>query len=573
MAPPDVTPTPSPLREKRSRRRSSADPNKSDAMIEEVSESPTKLTSPSKKTEQHQQALREGEDDAYEDPYGDEIEKEDVWVNEEDETDESDDDDDDEGVNHGMDTGTEKETVEGRKEKKKKSVKIMDDDAEEKVKVWVPGVDKMEEGGTLDFDSSAYDMLHRFNMEWPALSFDVLPDQLGMMRKSYPHTMYVVAGTQGESGDVSQGSTSGNKIYVMKWSRMMKTKKDGDDDSDEGSDEESDEEDEDEATDEDAVEDSSALHHTGAVNRIRVCPHDPSIVATWSERGSVLVYDITDHRKRVDVPTARVQAHKKPLFTSSSQSHKNEGYALNFSRNTDARFISGDCDGSIVLWGVREGGWAEVSQWGEWMTEARDKVSVEGIEFDPHSKIGESGRFAACGVDGTFRLFDVRTKSSVAKIVAHELDVNEVTWNPLQPDLLLTASEDGCVKVWDVRVCGEGGSEPLVYLHWHKKSISSARWSPHDEATFAVASADNSISIWDLSVEPDDDEVSSPSKGTKSDEASEGDEAYKVNYPCQLMFHHLGQSEIKELQWHPNIPGMLLSSGLEGFNIFKPSNI
>lgn len=37
----------------------------------------------------------------------------------------------------------------------------------------------MEEGEVLDYDSSAYDMFHQMTMEWPCLSFDIIPDTLG----------------------------------------------------------------------------------------------------------------------------------------------------------------------------------------------------------------------------------------------------------------------------------------------------------------------------------------------------------------------------------------------------------
>jgi ribosome assembly protein RRB1 len=43
--------------------------------------------------------------------------------------------------------------------------------------VWRPGVDVLGEGETLDYDPSAYIMLHQLAVEWPCLSFDILPDR------------------------------------------------------------------------------------------------------------------------------------------------------------------------------------------------------------------------------------------------------------------------------------------------------------------------------------------------------------------------------------------------------------
>lgn len=87
---------------------------------------------------------------------------------------------------------------------------------EPELQTYIPGVNKLEEGQTLEADQSAYETLHRLNVTWPCLSFDHLKDHLGNERQSYPHTSYMVAGTQ---ADIA----SRNEVMVMKASSLHKT--------------------------------------------------------------------------------------------------------------------------------------------------------------------------------------------------------------------------------------------------------------------------------------------------------------------------------------------------------------
>uniref|UniRef100_K3X1A2 Glutamate-rich WD repeat-containing protein 1 n=1 Tax=Globisporangium ultimum (strain ATCC 200006 / CBS 805.95 / DAOM BR144) TaxID=431595 RepID=K3X1A2_GLOUD len=464
----------------------------------------------------------DGEDLVFEDPFGDDMEDEEMIES---------DDDDDEEIIDGERNGDD-EDMEGG----------MDDEDEEKQvkKVFMPGVDKLGEDEVLDYDSSAYDMYYAMTAEWPSLSFDIVRDNLGAVRTRFPMTVYVVAGSQAANPD-------DNQVTIMKMSELHKTKHN--DDSDDDSDNESDDEDN---VDGDPVLENRSIQHKGGVNRIRSMPQSSNIVATWSDTKKVHLWDISKQLESLDgKATAPLPAKQAPLYTFNG--HADEGFAMDWSPVQAGKLVTGDCSKFIYLWSNSESAWSV-----DKVPFTGHKGSVEDLQWSPT----EASVFASCSADRTVRIWDTRRKAgSMIDVAAHDDDVNVISWNRNVAYLLASGSDDGSFKIWDMR--NFKANSPVAHFRYHTAPITSIEWHPTDESVLAVSGADNQISVWDMSVEED----------TEAAADTQDPENPKLDLPPQLLFIHQGQTDIKELHFHSQCPGVLVSTAGDGFNVFKPANI
>jgi ribosome assembly protein RRB1 len=105
-------------------------------------------------------------------------------------------------------------------------------------------------------------------------------------------------------------------------------------------------------------------------------------------------------------------------------------------------------------------------------------------------------------------------------------------------------------------------SVPVASFKWHHAPITSIEWHPTEDSIFAASGADDQVTLWDLAVEQDDEE-------SGMNEIADGDR----EVPPQLLFVHQGQKDVKEVHWHPQIPGTVISTALDGFNIFKTISV
>ena len=79
---------------------------------------------------------------------------------------------------------------------------------------------------------------------------------------------------------------------------------------------------------------------------------------------------------------------------------------------------------------------------------------------------------------------------------------------------------------------------------------------------FAASGSDDQLTLWDLAVERDPEAAG----------ASVEDEQ-QAAVPPQLLFIHQGQTDIKELHWHPQITGLIVSTAHSGFNVFRTISV
>ena len=425
-----------------------------------------------------------------------------------------------------------------------------------KPSVWLPGEDAMEEDEELQYDLTAYDCMTSLSLEWPSLSFDVIADSLGDSRREFPHTLSFVAGTQA-------GNSKGNYLAVMRVTNLTKGKH-GQKESTRGDDSDDDMLDSDD--DEDDEEEDAGLHvrkmaHTGGVNRVRTMPQNGCIVASWSDTAQVHVWDVsTLYQELVQEGDTEVEISKKIHKMNALQvhTHSKEGYALDWSPVVTGRLASGDCRSKIHVW--------EPSQGGKWSIGSALKGHEDSVEYIQWSP-GEATVFASASVDKTIRIWDTReTSKPMISFTAHETDVNVISWNRETMYMLASGGDDGHMRVWDLRnLQGQQETTPVANFTHHRGPVTSIEWCPYEASMITTTSSDDTLAIWDLALERDPEEEAAL--------APDSNVAAPEDLPPQLLFVHAGQKDMKEAHWHRQIPGMVISTALNGFNIFKPANI
>ncbi|XP_076639537.1 WD repeat-containing protein 1 l(2)09851 isoform X2 [Colletes latitarsis] len=435
---------------------------------------------------------------------------------------------------------------------------VNNDETEEKEdqnnesKVYLPGK-PFESWEELIVDKTAYRMLHHAQSGAPCLSFDIILDNQGNNREDYPLSMYLVAGTQAAKAHV-------NNLLVMKMKNLYGIKDDSEDESD-------DDDLDSEGNESTPIMTVAPIKHQGCVNRVKYTKIDETpLAASWSELGRVHIWNLEEQLRVLDneeqLRAYRKKCEKsdggvKPLFTFKG--HLSEGYSLDWCSTEIGTLASGDCKGNIHIWRIGDNNGCATWHVDQRPYNSHSPHSVEDLQWSPNEK----HVLASCSVDKSIKIWDTRASPQSACMLtavgAHTADINVISWNRKENQFLVSGGDDGLICVWDLRQFGPNGSSPLAVFKQHTAPVTTIEWNPQEGTVFASGGADEQIAQWDLSVETD------------QSEEMENDELKEL--PPQLLFIHQGQTDIKELHWHPQCPGVVISTAHSGFNIFRTISV
>lgn len=202
--------------------------------------------------------------------------------------------------------------------------------------------------------------------------------------------------------------------------------------------------------------------------------------------------------------------------------------------------------------------------------------SVEDINWSPT----QSTVFASCSSDQTIRVWDIRTKSKPQLTIhAATSDVNVISWNRKVDYLVASGHDDGSFSIWDLRswpsttsvsstnAAGWKKPDPAAHFTWHSNAVTSIEWHPTESSVLVVSGSDDQVTLWDLALEADEETETLTRVNTETGEKEQ------VVVPPQLLFVHQGQKWVKEVHWHNQLDGVVLTSAFDGFNVFKTFNM
>ncbi|KAH1017458.1 GATOR complex protein WDR24 isoform X1 [Dendroctonus ponderosae] len=168
---------------------------------------------------------------------------------------------------------------------------------------------------------------------------------------------------------------------------------------------------------------------------------------------------------------------------------------LNFSCNDVAWSLSDDhyvataaTNGHVCVWNLTKMGRAMQEQ--DYQDHKRTVNKVNFHATDPFKLISGSQ-------DGTMRYFDVRVKNAVSVFYSNTESVRDVQFSPHNSYTFSAVSENGNVQIWDVRK----PDKLQIQFTAHSGPVFACDW--HPESTWlATASRDKTIKVWDLTSKP-----------------------------------------------------------------------
>jgi len=160
-----------------------------------------------------------------------------------------------------------------------------------------------------------------------------------------------------------------------------------------------------------------------------------------------------------------------------------------WSPNDENLIATGATNGAVVLWNLGITGKSKQERVFE-----DHKRTINKVNFHPT----ESHYLITGSQDGTIRLFDLRTEprqqdQPTLVFQSHSESVRDVQFNPHWYWQFAAVSENGKIQIWDMR------RPDRAEKHWpaHSSLVFACDWDPETKNRLVTAGRDRTIKVWD----------------------------------------------------------------------------
>lgn len=108
----------------------------------------------------------------------------------------------------------------------------------------------------------------------------------------------------------------------------------------------------------------------------------------------------------------------------------------------------------------------------------------------------------------TIALFDIRNlKLKLHSLESHTDEILQIQWQPFNPTILASSSNDRRIMVWDLSRIGEeqspedaeDGPPELLFVHGgHTNKVPDFSWNKNDPWTMVSVAEDNICQVWKM---------------------------------------------------------------------------
>ena len=187
-------------------------------------------------------------------------------------------------------------------------------------------------------------------------------------------------------------------------------------------------------------------------------------------------------------------------------------------------------DKKLMLWDTRSNGQPSFN------VDAHT-AEVNCISFSPYCEFS----LLTGSADRTVALWDIRSmKEKRHSFKSHKDKVVQVKWFPHDSTIFGSSSTDESLRVWDIAETGacqsaqeaEDGPPELLFIHGgHSAKISDFSWNPNEPWVICSVSEDNIMQVWQMAEDIYNGEL--PDSSSSSSE-SEDSEVYRKNFKAVL---------------------------------------